>query len=279
MGRLEGKVALVTGAARGQGRSHAVRMAQEGADLLLLDVLADLKSLPYGLACEADMEATVSAVRAAGREVIWATADVRDEGAVADLVNQGISRFGRLDVVSANAGVTPRLALLWEITREEWDDVIGVNLTGVFTALRCSVPAMIEAGNGGAIVLTSSGAGLAGVPHLAGYNASKHGVVGLAKTLANELAGYDIRVNALCPGSVGTDMITSNLSQLRFFRPDLEEPTLEDALPVFRRVSPLGREWIEPSDVTNALLFLVSDEGRYITGIALPVDQGTANRA
>jgi NAD(P)-dependent dehydrogenase (short-subunit alcohol dehydrogenase family) len=127
-------------------------------------------------------------------------------------------------------------------------------------------------------VLTSSGAGLGGIPHLGAYTASKHGVIGLALTLANELARHDIRVNALCPGTVGTPMVTQNLGQNTFFRPDLESPTLADTLVAFKRVSPLGRPWIEPIDVSNALLWLVSDEGRYVTGITVPIDQGTHNR-
>ncbi|EIV91743.1 mycofactocin-coupled SDR family oxidoreductase [Frankia sp. QA3] len=278
MGRVEGKVALVTGAARGQGRSHAVRLAQEGADLILLDVLEDLPTIDYGLGTRADLAETVAAVEAAGRRVVWDQADVRDGDAVGDLVARGVAELGGLDIVSANAGISPRLAKLWEITAQEWDDQIAVNLTGVFNTIRAVVPPMIAAGRGGAIVLTSSGAGLAGIPHLGAYNASKHGVVGLALTLANELARHDIRVNALCPGTVGTPMVTENRSQHRFFRPDLEAPGLAETKAALAKVSPLGRPWIEPIDVTNALLWLVSDEGRYVTGVALPIDQGTHNR-
>jgi len=278
MGRVEGKVALVTGAGRGQGRSHAVRLAQEGADLVLLDVLEDLPTIGYHLSTKSDLAETVAAVEAAGRRAVWGQVDVRDAAGQRDLVARGLEEFGRLDIVSANAGISPRLAKLWEITDEEWDEQIGVNLTGVFHTIRAVVPPMIEGGRGGAIVLTSSGAGLGGIPHLGAYNASKHGVVGLALTLANELARHDIRVNAICPGTVGTPMVTQNLSQNEYFRPDLKNPKLEDTLVAFKKVSPLGRPWIEPIDVTNALLWLVSDEARYVTGITVPVDQGTQNR-
>jgi SDR family mycofactocin-dependent oxidoreductase len=278
MGRVDGKIALVTGAGRGQGRSHAVRLAQEGADVILLDVLQDLPTIEYRLSTKADLAETVAAVEAYDRRVVWGQADVRDTDALEQLVNRGIEELGGLDIVSANAGISPRLAKLWEITPQEWDEQIGVNLTGVFNTIRAVVPPMIAAGRGGAIVLTASGAALGGIPHLGAYTASKHGVVGLALTLANELARHDIRVNALCPGTVGTPMVTQNLSQNTFFRPDLESPTLTDALVAFKRVSPLGRPWIDPIDVSNALLWLVSDEGRYVTGITVPIDQGTQNR-
>ncbi|WP_261555724.1 mycofactocin-coupled SDR family oxidoreductase [Frankia tisae] len=278
MSRLGGKVALVTGAARGQGRSHAVRLAQEGADLILVDVLKDLPTLEYGLGTDADLAETVAAVEALDRRVVWGQADVRDADALQALVDRGVGELGRLDIVSANAGISPRLAKLWEITPAEWDEQISVNLTGVFNTIRAVVPPMIAGGRGGAIVLTASGAALGGIPHLGAYTASKHGVVGLALTLANELARHDIRVNALCPGTVGTPMVTQNRAQYGVFRPDLEAPNLEDTKVALKKVSPLGRPWIEPIDVTNALLWLVSDEGRYVTGITLPIDQGTRNR-
>ncbi|WP_261574315.1 mycofactocin-coupled SDR family oxidoreductase [Frankia gtarii] len=278
MSRLGGKVALVTGAARGQGRSHAVRLAQEGADLILVDVLKDLPTLDYGLGTADDLAETVAAVEALDRRVVWGQADVRDADALQELVDRGVGELGRLDIVAANAGISPRLAKLWEITPAEWDEQISVNLTGVFNTIRAVVPPMIAGGRGGAIVLTASGAALGGIPHLGAYTASKHGVVGLALTLANELARHDIRVNALCPGTVGTPMVTQNRAQYGVFRPDLEAPNLEDTKVALKKVSPLGRPWIEPIDVTNALLWLVSDEGRYVTGITLPIDQGTRNR-
>lgn len=278
-GRVEGKVALVTGAGRGQGRSHAVRLAEEGADLILLDVLSDMPTLDYSLSTDEDLAETVRLVEAQDRRVVWARADVRDFDAVSALVAEGIDTFGHLDIVAANAGISPRLKKLWEITIEEWDEVLAVNLTGVFNTIKAVAPPMIAGERGGAIVLTASGAGLKGIPHLGGYNASKHGVIGLALTLANELARHKIRVNAICPGTVGTPMVTQNIPQFEFFRPDMDSPTLNDALAAFKRVSPLGQPWVEPIDITNALLYLVSDEARYVTGITMSVDQGTANRA
>lgn len=278
-GRVEGKVALVTGAGRGQGRSHAVRLAEEGADLVLVDVLRDLPTLDYALSTGDDLAETVHAVEAAGRRAVWGQADVRDFDGLSAIVGKGLDTFGRLDIVAANAGISPRLNTLWEITPAEWDEVVGVNLTGVWNTIRAVAPPMIAGGRGGAIVLTSSGAGLKGIPHLGGYNASKHGVIGLAMTLANELARHRIRVNAICPGTVGTPMVTRNNPQFEYFRPDIDSPTLDDALAAFVKVSPLGQPWVEAIDITNALLYLVSDDARYVTGITVPVDQGTANRA
>jgi SDR family mycofactocin-dependent oxidoreductase len=255
-----------------------VRLAEEGADIIGVDVLEPVPTMSYAMATPDDLAETVRLVEATGRRIIARQADVRDRQSIGAVVVEGTSAFGRLDIVSANAGICPPLAELWEIDPVEWEDVFAVNVTGVFNTVAACVPPMLDFGNGGSIVLTSSGAGLKGIRHLGGYNASKHAVIGIAQTLANELARRNIRVNALCPATVGTPMVTDNPDQLAFFRPDLENPTLEDCLPAFRRSAPMGHEWIDAVDVSNALVFLASDEARYVTGTVLPVDQGSSNR-
>jgi SDR family mycofactocin-dependent oxidoreductase len=278
MGRVQDKVAFITGVARGQGRSHAVRLAEEGADIIGVDLLAPEPFAPYPMATDDDMQETAALVEKTGRRFVGIRADVRDRTAMKHAVDQGVDEFGRLDIVAASAGISPGGGPLWGIPAEEWDAVIGTNLTGVYNTLAAAVPAMIAAGNGGSIVCTSSGAGLRYVPNLVDYNASKAGVVAIGKTLANELASTGIRVNVLAPGTVGTPLVTENAAMFKLFRPDLEAPTIDDALPVFTAMMPMGKPWIDPIDVSNALLFLASDEARYITGQVLAVDQGTTNR-
>jgi SDR family mycofactocin-dependent oxidoreductase len=278
-GRLEGKVALITGAGRGQGRSHAIRLAEEGADVIAVDALSSYGTVPYPMASPADLDETARAVEKTGRRVHARKADVRDRAGLAAAVAEGVAGLGgRLDIVAANAGICPAGGRLWELASDEWDDVIGVNLTGVFHTLAVAVPHMLAAGNGGSIIVTSSGAALRNPRGLADYNASKHGTIGLTLTAANELAADGIRVNALCPGTVNTPMVTENAGTWKLFRPDLPQPTLADAMPVFNRMMPMGGPWIEPVDVSNALVWLASDEARYVTGTVLPVDQGSQNK-
>lgn len=179
---------------------------------------------------------------------------------------------------SAPTRASPLRVGRWTISPEQWRDVIDINLTGVFNTLSVTVPAIQAAGNGGSIIVTSSGAGLRSVQNLADYNASKHGVVGLAQTLANELAREQIRVNVICPGTVGTPMVTANEVQFKVFRPDLENPTLDDCRPIFEMIMPMGQPWLDPEQISNAVVFLASDQARYVTGIVMPVDQGTNNR-
>ncbi len=278
-GRLEGKVAFITGIGRGQGRSHAVRLAEEGADIIGVDALVSHASVPYPMADEADLEETVRLVEKYDRRIVAHRADVRDRDGLAAALADGVSQLGgRLDIVAANAGVSPAGAPLWELSAAEWDEVIGINLSGVFNTLAVSIPLMLQAGNGGSIVVTSSGAALRNPPGLADYNASKHGAIGLALTAANELAPRGIRVNAICPGTVDTPMVSANAGTWKLFRPDLENPTLEDARPVFASIMPMGQPWIDPADVSNAIVWLASDEARYVTGIVVPVDQGSSNK-
>jgi (+)-trans-carveol dehydrogenase len=276
---LQGKVAFVTGAARGQGRAHAVRLAEEGADIIALDLAGPVASMSYPMGTAAELAETVGLVEATGRRIVARKADVRDRDAVAAVVDEGVDAFGRLDIVCANAGISPPTRPLWKIPVDEWRDVLDINLTGAWNTVSVAVPHMLGFRNGGSIVFISSGAGLKGVPHLGGYSAAKAGVVSLAKTLANELAHRGIRVNALAPGTVDTPMVTANTEQFALFRPDLADPTLDDCVEAFRQMMPMGQPWIDAVDVANALLFLASDESRYITGVVLPVDQGNLNRA
>jgi (+)-trans-carveol dehydrogenase len=268
-GRLEGKVALISGAARGQGRSHAVRLAQEGADVIAFDVCRQLDTVEYPMAAPEDLKETVRLVEQLDRRIIARELDVRESRGLAELVADGVSEFGRLDVVCANAAITGFVANTWSITDEQWDQMIGVNLTGVFTTIRAAVPAMIQAGNGGSIAITSSSAGIKGMVNLGHYSAAKHGVVGLMRTLANELAPHLIRVNTLHPTGVNTPFI--NNDHIRgFIEANPEWATnMRNALPV---------DQLDPVDISNAIVWLASDEARYVTGICLPVDAGFSQR-
>jgi SDR family mycofactocin-dependent oxidoreductase len=275
MGKLEGKVAFITGAARGQGRSHAVRLAQEGADIIAVDVLEQVGSVGYPLATQQDLDETVRLVEALDRRIVASKADVRDSAALKAAVDDGVAQLGRLDIVLANAGIAS-FAPVEELTDEMWDDMIDINLTGVFKTVRAAVPHLKTGGNGGAIVVTSSTAGIKGMANLAHYVAAKHGVVGLVKTLANELAPHMIRVNSVHPTSVDTMMI-HNEQTYGLFRPDKapSEVTREDVGEAFQSLNALPIQWVEPVDISNAILFLVSEDGRFITGVQLPVDAGS----
>ncbi len=278
MGRVQDKVAFITGVARGQGRSHAVRLAEEGADIVGIDLLEHEPFAPYPMATQNDMDETMALVEKTGRRMLGIKADVRDRAALVGAVEAGVAEFGRLDIVAANAGISPTGGMTWEVPAEEWEAVIDINLTGVFNTVAATVPAVLAAGNGGSIILTSSGAGLKYVPNLVHYNSAKAAVVAIGKTLSNELAAQQIRVNVIAPGTVNTALISENKAMFKLFRPDLEEPTIEDAEPVFTMMMPMGKPWVEPNDISNAVLYLASDESRYVTGIVLPVDMGTLNR-
>jgi SDR family mycofactocin-dependent oxidoreductase len=276
MGRVKGKVALVTGAARGQGRSHALRLAQEGADIIAVDVCRDVETVEYPGATAADLKETAAQVEALDRRIVVQEVDTRDFVGLAHAVQDGAAEFGGIDIVVANAGILT-MARCWEITDEQWDTIIDVNLKGVWHTAKAAIPIMIEQGRGGSIIMTSSIAGLGPLAGMAHYGAAKHGVVGLARTMANELAEYSIRVNSVHPTSVFTPMI-DNETIYRAFRPDLENPTLEDANAGFATLNKLPIPYVEAVDVSNAVLYLASDEARYVTGIQLPVDAGWSQR-
>jgi (+)-trans-carveol dehydrogenase len=271
-GRVEGRVAFITGAARGQGRSHAVRLAAEGADIIAVDLCGQVATVGYPLATSADLAETARQVEALDRRIIAAQADVRDYAGLKQALDEGVAQLGRLDIVSANAGILSH-GLAAELDETTWRDVIDINLTGVWHTAKAAIPHLIAGARGGSIILTSSGVTLKGTPNFAHYVSAKHGLVGLMRTLALELAPHSIRVNSLHPTSVDTGMLR-NEETLRLFRPDLRSPTVDDAGPAFQATNALPVPWVEPADISNAVLFLASDEARYITGVPLPVDAG-----
>jgi (+)-trans-carveol dehydrogenase len=273
MGLLAGKVAFVTGAARGQGRSHALRLAQEGCDIIALDACVTPGWLSYPLASEADLAQTVKGVEALDRRIVARKADTRDLAAVQAVLTEGVAEFGRLDIVAANAGIISWPRDTWAIDPAEFRELIDVTLTGTFITVKAAVPAMIAAGNGGSVVLTSSGAAITAGKGLADYKAAKAGVLALKDTLAYELAEHFIRVNAICPTAVDTPMI-QNDNLHRAFRPDLEHPGREDVKAGFAEMNLLPIPWVDPVDISNAIVWLCSDAARYVTGVTLPVDAG-----
>jgi SDR family mycofactocin-dependent oxidoreductase len=274
-GRVEGKVAFVTGAARGQGRSHAIRLAQEGADIIAIDLAGPIDTVPYPLATPQDLAQTVKEVEALDRRIIATQADVRDYAAVKAALDDGVAQLGRLDIVSANAGILS-FGTVADLEDKAWQDVLDVNLTGVWHAAKAAIPHLRAAG-GGSIILTSSAAALRAQPHIGHYVAAKHGVVGLMRTLALELGPGMIRVNTVHPTVVNTDM-AHNGPTYELFAPDLPEAerTKENLRDRFTATNVLPIPWVEPVDISNAVLWLASDESRYVTGVTLPVDAGNS---
>ncbi len=267
-GRVEGKVAFITGAARGQGLSHAIRLAEEGADIIAVDILEDYPTVRYPMSSRAELEQTVRAVEAFGRRIVAAKADVRNATMLREALDAGVAELGRLDIVCANAGIYT--VQTWDqVTPQVWQDTIDTNLTGVWNTMVVAVPHLIAAG-GGSIIATSSTAGLKGFPFLAPYVAAKHAVVGICRSLANELASHHIRVNTVHPTGVDTPMV-AGLETLEPFvsqKPELGA-IFTNGLPV---------EALDPREVSNAVLWLASDEARYVTGAALTVDAGNTIR-
>jgi (+)-trans-carveol dehydrogenase len=272
MGRVEGKVAFITGAARGQGRSHAVRLAEEGADIIAVDICGQIDTVPAAMASADDLDETVSLVKGLDRRIVAAQADVRDYAQLAGVLADGVAELGRLDIVCANAGIYS-LGQLADLTEEAWQDTIDVNLTGEWHTCKAAIPHLIAGGRGGSMILVSSSIGLRAIANLGHYGSAKHGVVGLMRTLALELAPHSIRVNSIHPGCVDTLMI-QNASMYSLLMPDVEAPTRDEAAAVYQSLNALPVPWAEPRDISNAVLFLASDEARYVTGVALPVDAG-----
>jgi SDR family mycofactocin-dependent oxidoreductase len=269
MGELEGKVALITGAARGQGRSHAVALAEQGVDIIAVDLCRDIDTVSYTLATAADLEETVRLVEEQGRRIVAFPADVRDMKSLSSALEGGLKELGRLDIVLVNAGIAPESLPEADAT-QSWANVIDVNLTGAWNTTRLSKEVLVKGGRGGSIVITSSTAGLKGISDgtAAGeaYVASKHGLVGLMRALSLELAPHSIRVNTVHPTGTNTFMVQNPaMRQWIAEHAEVAAAGMQNALPV---------ELIEPSDVTNAILWLVSDKARYVTGVALPVDAG-----
>jgi (+)-trans-carveol dehydrogenase len=277
MGQLDGKVAFITGAGRGQGRSHAVRFAQEGADVIAVDLCEDLASVPYPLASEADLAETASQIEGLGRRVHAVKADVRDEQSLAQALSAGVEALGRLDIVCANAGVTS-LGEPLTMTRETWQDVIDINLTGVWQTLKLAAPYVIEGGRGGSMVATGSTASVQVIPNLAHYSASKHGVIALVKVFANELGKHNIRVNGVLPTIARSGMVDNDY-HYRLFQPDLEQPTADGMIAISKHAHLLPDVgWIEVGEITDAVLFLVSDSAARITGELLTIDAGLLSK-
>jgi (+)-trans-carveol dehydrogenase len=274
---MNGKVALISGVARGQGRAHALRLAAAGMDIVGFDICAQTDNVGYPLASEDDLRETVRLVEETGVRIVAEVADVRDGDAVAAVVAKGMSAFGRLDAVVANAGLNNTPAPTWEIDVRVFRETIDVNLLGVWQTAKYAIPAMLAASNGGSVVLTSSGLGLKGMQNLAPYVSSKHAVIGLMRTLALELAPHYIRVNAVCPGNIDTPIL-QNEQAYRLFLPDLESPTREDFAQacMAAKLMAMPMPWMSADEVSKAVAWLVSDEARYVTGVAMPVDAGYA---
>ena len=271
MARLEGKVALITGAARGQGRAHALRLAQEGADIVALDITENIENLPYEISRADDLEKTVAHVEGLGRRGVAIQADVRSQDGLDRAVERGISELGKVDVLVANAGIVS-MAPFWEMSEEMWRDMIDINLSGAWRSAKALAPHFIER-RGGAIVMIGSANSFEPTDGHAHYVAAKHGVIGLMRNVALELAPYDVRCNAVCPGAIDTTMLNNQTMYERFAGSG--EPTREVALESVRNYNLLnGRSMLPPEAVSNAVLWLASDEAEHVTGVALPVDAG-----
>ncbi|UGQ12374.1 mycofactocin-coupled SDR family oxidoreductase [Yinghuangia sp. ASG 101] len=271
MGKLDGKVAFITGAARGQGRAHAIRLAQDGADIIAVDILAQMDSVQYPMGTREELDETVKAVEALGRRIFARQADVRDVAGLREAYEAGTAELGPAEIVVANAGIGAGGAGVSEDV--EWDEVVAVNLKGVWNTGRVAIPPLLERNQGGSIVLTSSTGGMIGVgiptAGFLGYTAAKHGVVGLMRSWANFLAPFNIRVNSVAPTAVRTPMAgDGNLAEILEHAPQLAN-ALTNAMPV---------DLVEPEDIANAVAWLVSDDARYVTGTVVPVDAGLLNK-
>jgi SDR family mycofactocin-dependent oxidoreductase len=273
LGKLGGKVAFITGAGRGQGRAHAIRLAEEGADIVALDICRDLPTLPYSLSTIEDLEETAKLVADTGRRVTTKVADVRDIASLRAAFDEGVAEMGGIDIVIANAGIMYHGDFDPETDDLAWDTSIGVMLTGVRNTIKVSREALVEGGRGGSIVIISSTAGMKGMSDgnggPDGYVAAKHGVIGLMRTYANVLGPHGIRVNTIHPTGVMTPMIANE----KFGAWIQDHPEIAD-----RMMNILPVPALEPRDVSNAIAWLVSDEGKYVTGIELPVDAGFTAR-
>lgn len=278
MGRVDGKVALVTGAARGQGRAHATRLAEEGADIIAFDICGPIAGVQQEAATEQDMAETVEAIERLDRRVLPRRGDVRDLEEVEGVVADGLQEFGHIDVLVSNAGIT-LAAPGWEITEEDWKTQIEVNLTGCWRMAKAVIPPMIEAGRGGSIIFTASAVVRRGMGNMAHYSASKSGVEGLCRELAVDCGPHGIRVNTVRPGSVHTKMLDSEVAW-KLFTPGQEDSAMEsrreEMLNILNQMNMLDVPWVEPVDIANGVLFLASDEARMVTGTSLAVDAGFA---
>jgi (+)-trans-carveol dehydrogenase len=270
MGRLENKVAFVSGAARGQGRSHALRLAEEGADIIAVDICKQVDTVGYEMSTPEDLAETVRLVEALDRRIIATEADVRDDDALRAIVDDGVVQLGRLDIVAANAGISG-YGPAHQLDKKSWQDMIDINLTGVWNTCKVAVPYLQK--QGGSITITSSAAGLHAMAGLAHYVSAKHGLVGLMKAMALELGPDMIRVNSVHPTQVNTPMLMNDYVY-KLFRPDMENPEQDDMSSASTAMHSMPVPWVEPVDISNLVVFLASDEGRYITGVPIAVDLG-----
>jgi (+)-trans-carveol dehydrogenase len=272
---LEGQVAFISGAARGQGRSHAVRLAREGVKIVGFDLCRQIDTVPFDMSTPEDLIETERLVKEAGSEMVAVHADARDQAEVDAAFHAGIESFGKVDIVLANAGIINNYKKTWQLEDVDFRNVVDVNIVGVWHTVKAAVPHLIERREGGAIVMTGSGASVGGIPNLAPYVASKHAVLGLMRTLAKELGRYQIRVNAVMPGNCNTPMF-DNDGIRRLYVPDAETPTQEVFLERAAAMSPMRNPYVEPEDISEAIVYLVGPAGRLVSGVALPVDGGTA---
>jgi (+)-trans-carveol dehydrogenase len=273
--KFEGKVALITGAARGQGRSHAVRLAEEGADVIATDICEQIDVVPYEMSTKADLDETVRQVEALGRRVVARVADVRSVDQMESAVEDGVAQLGRLDIVCANAGITGPLTAGSSLGDRvhAFRQVVDTNLTGTFVTIEATKKHLIAGGAGGSIIITSSLAAFKTLGAGGGYGEAKHGLMGLMKAAAHELAPYFIRVNSIHPSNVDTPMIMND-ALFRVFRPDLKDPSIDDAKDILQFLNLMPVPYLDVSDISNAVIFLASDEGQFITGVSLPIDAG-----
>lgn len=274
MKRLEGKVVYITGVARGQGRSHALRLAAEGADIIGIDVCSDIPTVPYPGATEADLAETVKLVEDLGQRIVVRHADVRDIDSLRTAAEVGLEEFGHIDIIIANAGIVSYAPVL-DLDEASWQAVMEINLTGVWKTMKAVVPTLIAGSNGGSIVVTSSVLGFIALPNLSHYVAAKHGVTGLMRSLALELAPHSIRVNSVHPSTVETPMILNEAS-LRLFTGG-QSNTREAAAAAMTQMNALPAvPWLQPIDVSNVVVYLASDESRYVTGTTTVIDAGAS---
>ena len=276
-GTLEGRVAFITGAARGQGRAHAVRLASEGADVIAIDICGPISdTITYPPATTDELAETVRAVESTGRKALAREVDIRDLAALEQVVADGVEQFGRLDIVVANAGVLS-WGRMWEMSQEQWDTVIDVNLNGTWRTIRAAVPAMIEAGNGGSIIIVSSSAGLKATPGNGHYSASKHGLVALTNALALEVGEYGIRVNSIHPYSIDTPMVEREAMMAVFAKhPSYLHSFAPMPLHPVNHQSKKGlKEFMTPEEVSDVVAWLASDGSATLSGSPIPVDRGT----
>jgi len=277
MGKLDGKVVLITGGARGQGRSHAITFAREGADIVICDLAAQIETVPYQMSNTDDLNETVKLVEEQDQRCVAMQADVRDSAQIKSVVDTALAEFGQLDILIANAGIVAPVPLV-DISDQAWSDMVETDLTGVFKSIRAVAPHMIER-RSGRIIATSSMVGRTGVPGLAHYVAAKWGVIGLVKSAALEFGQYGITVNAVCPTNVDTNMI-QNPAMYALFAPDIKNPTREDVIPGFTSLNALPVPWVQVQDISEGMLYLAAESGRYVTGETLTIAAGwNANNA